>query len=118
MLTYEELSHALKQASNNKNPGADGFTTEFFKKCWNDVGYFILRSLNYAFTKGYLSITQNLGAITCILKGDKPKRFLYNWRPISLLNAIYKLTSACIPERLKRVLHYLINEDQTGFMSR
>ena len=56
--------------------------------------------------------------ITCIPKGDKPKRLLSNWRPISLLNVIYKLASACIPERLKRLLHYLINEDQTGFMSR
>ena len=68
LLTYEELSHALKQASNNKSPGADGFITEFFNFFWKDVGYFVLRSLNYAFTKGELSITQKLRAITCIPK--------------------------------------------------
>ena len=77
-----------------KRPGADGFITEFFKIFWKDVGYFVLRSLNYAFNKGELSITQKLGVITCIPKGDEPKRFLSNWRPVSLLNVIYKLASA------------------------
>ena len=116
LLTYEELSNALKRSKNNKSPGSDGFSAEFLKMFWNDIGYFILRSVNYAFINGELSITQKLGIITCIPKGDKPKRFLTNWRPISLLNTIYKLASACISERLKTVLHFLINEDQTGFM--
>ena len=38
------------------------------------------------------------------------------WRPISLLNAVYKIGSAIIANRIKYVLPYLINEDQTGFM--
>ena len=63
-----------------------------------------LRSLNYAFTKCELSITQKIGVITCI--------------SISLLNVICKLASECIFERLKQVLHYLINEEHTGVMSR
>ena len=73
--------------------------------------------INYAFVNGELSITQKLGIISCIPKGNKPKRFLSNWRPISLLNIVYKLASTCISERIKRVLHYLISEDETGFMS-
>ena len=117
LLTYEELSNALKRTKNNKSPGSDGFSAEFFKFFWKDIGYFVLRSINYAFIIGELSVTQKLGIITCIPKGDKPKRFLNNWRPISLLNTVYKLASACISERLKGVLNILINEDQTGFMS-
>ena len=31
MLTYDELSNALRQMKNNKSPGADGFSVEFFK---------------------------------------------------------------------------------------
>ena len=117
LLTYEELSNALKCRKNNKSPGSDGFSAEFFKCFWKDIGHFVLKSLNYAFVNGELSIIQKLGIISCIPKGDKPKRFLSNWRLISLLNIVYKLASTCISERIKRVLHYLISEDQTGFMS-
>ena len=39
------------------------------------------------------------------------------WRPISLLNVVYKIGSACIANRLKVVLPTLINEHQTGFMA-
>ena len=51
-----------------------------------------------------------------IPKGNKDKHYLKNWRPISLLNTIYKLASACIAERLK-ILPCLIDEDQTGLIS-
>ena len=39
-----------------------------------------------------------------------------NWRPISLLNTVYKLASSCIAERIKSVLPILIRIDQTGFI--
>ena len=66
---------------------------------------------------GELSSTQKEGVITCIPKGDKPKQFLKNWRPISLLNISYKLAASCIANRLKSVLPSIINHEQTGFLS-
>ena len=63
-----------------------------------------------------MSITQKQGIITCISKGDKPKQYMKNWQPISLLNNIYKLASSCIAERIKSVLTILINNDQTGLI--
>ena len=39
-----------------------------------------------------------------------------NWRPVSLLNTVYKLASSCIAERIKSVLPILISNDQTGFI--
>ncbi|MCB4762184.1 MAG: hypothetical protein LGB06_08020, partial [Sulfurovum sp.] len=50
-------------------------------------------------------------------KRGQIKRPNKNWRPISLLNVVYKIGSTCIANRLKRVLPSLINEDQTGFMA-
>ena len=47
LITYDELILALKKAKNNKSPGSDGFTVEFFKFFWTDIGYFLLRSLNH-----------------------------------------------------------------------
>lgn len=63
------------------------------------------------------SETNKLGIITCIPKEGKPKQYLKNWRPISLLNVVYKLASGCIAERLKKVLDKLISSDQKGFLN-
>ena len=43
--------------------------------------------------------------------------FKKKWRPITLLNVIYKLASGSIAERIKQVLDKLISKEQTGFMS-
>lgn len=49
-------------------------------------------------------------------KGDKPRQFLKNWRPISLLNISYKLAYGCVAERLKTCLPTVIHENQKGFL--
>ena len=61
---------------NSKSPGIDGFTAEFFKFFWVDLGKFIIKSVNYAYKNGSLSVTQNQGIITCIPKPNKPRHFL------------------------------------------
>ena len=74
-------------------------------------------TLNYGFERGELSTTQKEGIITCIPKGNKSKKYIKNWRPISLLNISYKIGSGCIANRIKKVLPSVIDLDQTGFMS-
>jgi hypothetical protein len=102
---------------NGKSPGTDGMTVDFFKFFWKQLGMFIVRSLNEGFIKKEMSITQREGIIVCLPKGDKPREYLKNWRPISLLNVVYKIGSSCIASRIKTVLPSLIHEDQTGFVS-
>lgn len=116
-ITYLELAQALKGMKNDKSPGLDGFTVEFFKFFWTDLGVFVLRSLNYGYEHGSLSVTQKQGVITCLPKPDKNRHFLKNWRPISLLNVVYKLASSVIANRMRSVLGSLIHEDQKGFIS-
>ena len=59
---------------------------------------------------------KKLGLITCIPKQDKPKQFYKNWRPITLLNCIYKIAAGCIANRIKTVLDIILSKDQTGFI--
>jgi hypothetical protein len=115
-IRLEEASTVLKNMKNNKSPGSSGFSAEFYKCFWNRIGLFVCRALNHAFISGNLSVIQTQGIITCIPKGDKPKQFLKNWRPITLLNTIYKIGSGCIANRIKIFLDKLINTDQTGFI--
>jgi hypothetical protein len=87
-----------------------------YKTGWVYISGFYLRSLNEGFRNGKLTNVQKAGHITLLPKGDKPRQFLKNWRPISLLNVSYKLAATCIANRLKSVLPLLISEDQTGFV--
>ena len=116
-LTNSEILAALKCMKNEKSPGPDGITTEFLKFFWNDLGDFLVKALNFGYRTGSLSVSQKQGLITCIPKGNKPKRFLKNWRPITLLNTAYKLGAAAISKRIKAVLPNIINEDQKGFVT-
>ena len=117
LLTSDELTKYLKKTKNNVSPGSSGFTNEFFKFFWLDLKIFVTNSINYSYEKGMLSVTQRLGIITLIPKGDKDKTFLKNWRPITLLNSLYKLVSGCIAERMKPHLDTIIHGDQKGFVA-
>ena len=115
-ITYTEAANTLKNMKNNKSPGPDGFTNEFYKFFFKDIGHYYIRSLNEGFKMGQLTTTQYQGVITCLPKEGKPKQYIKNWRPISLLNVSYKILSACIALRLQKVLPKIIHESQKGFI--
>ena len=111
-VSEEKALAKLKLINNQKSPGSDGFTTEFYTFFWKDIGQCLIRSINYALRSGEMSITQKQAIITCIPKEGKPKQFLINWRPITLLNTSYKIASSCIAARIKTVLTKIIHNDQ------
>ena len=59
---------------------------------------------------------QRQAVIKLIEKKDKDKRFIKNWRPISLLNVDYKIISKALTSRLKKVLPDLISLQQTAYV--
>ena len=85
-----DILAALQKLKNGKSPGTSGFQADFFKFFWNDIGPFVARSFNFSNQKLELSSSQKLGIIIILPKGNKPRDFLKNWRPISLLNSTYK----------------------------
>ena len=54
--------------------------------------------------------------IKLIEKKDRDKRYIKNWRPISLLNVDIKILSKALAKRLKEVLPYLISAQQTVYV--
>ena len=115
-ITKIELDNALSKMKNNKSPGLDGYSPEFFKRFWPQLGDLFLESINSNFKKGSLSQSQKEGIITCLPKSGKERDRLKNWRPISLLNSTYKLISLCITNRLRPLLHNIISTEQKGFI--
>jgi len=89
--TYEELKEALSSFSDNKTPGEDGFTEEFYESFYDLIRRDLLNSYDAAFQNGSLSISQKRGIITLIPKAGGDLKELSNWCPISLLNIDYKI---------------------------
>ena len=78
---------------NDKTPGNDGLSKEFYEVFWDDVKFPLLASINDAFIKEQLSTSQKHVVIKLIEKKDRDKRFIKNRRPISFLNTDLKLIS-------------------------
>ena len=55
---------------NNKTPGNDGLSKEFYEVFWNDVKITLLASTNDAFIKEELSTSQKQAVIKLIEKND------------------------------------------------
>ena len=76
LLTMKECADALNKFQNNKTPGSDGLTIEFYRYFWNVIGHFMIDSFNYAYEHGHLSISQRLGIISLIPKKGKDLEYL------------------------------------------
>ena len=70
---------------------------------WNEIKHVLLKSLKQAKEKGQLSISQRQAVIKLIEKKDRDKRYIKNWRPISLLNVDIKITSKAFVAMLKNL---------------
>ena len=54
--------------------------------------------------------------INLIEKTGCDKRYIQNWRPISLLNVYVKLTSKALAERLKNGISEIISPNQNAYV--
>ena len=115
-ITLEECSKALKLLPNNKSPGSDGFTTNFYKFFWKDIKDFVFESFEHSFETKTLSVYQKMGILNLLPKKDKDLRHLANWRPVSLLNTDYKILTKLLAIRLQKVIPSIINSDQVGYI--
>ena len=101
---------------NNKTPDNDGLTKEFDKTFGDELKTPLMESVNQAFHSKILSISQREAVIKLIEKKDRDKRYIKNWRPISLLNVDTKILSKAISNKLKTVLPTLISSQQTAYV--
>ena len=115
-LTLAECTRALKLLANNKSPGSDGFTTNFYKFFWIDIKEILFDSFEYSLEHNTLSSDQKRGILNLLPKENKDLRYLANWRPISLLQTDYKILTKALALRLQNVLPNIISSDQVGYI--
>ena len=75
------------------------FMCAFFQ----EIHSYLLDALNLSFIHGQLSISQHQAMVTLIEKKGKDKRFLKNWRLISLINVDAKVASKSLALKVRNV---------------
>ena len=115
-ITIDELYTTLLEMADNKSPGNDGLTCEFYKQFWDEIKIPLFESIMHAKACGELSPSQRQAIIRLIEKKDSDKTKIANWRPISLLNVDTKILSKTLANRLRQVLDKLISSNQTAYI--
>ena len=115
-VTKQECLTALLKMSNNKSPGLDGFSVEFYKCFWNDLNDLLLQSDQFSYDAGVLTDTQREGIIILMPKRNKDPLLPFSYRPITLLNIDYKIIASVINSRMKCYLNELIRPCQNAFI--
>ena len=103
IISEDKVFKSLKSMENNKSPGNDGLSKEFYEYFWNEIKNPFLASIHRAFLNQELSSSQKQAVIKMLRKKDKDKRFIKNWRSISLLNTNMKIISKVLSTRIKNV---------------
>ena len=115
-VTLQECFDCLKYFKNNKSPGCDGWSIEFYKKFWKEIGPKLVETLNYSKKCGKMSLSQRRAVLTLLHKKGKDEFKIKNWRPISLLNIVYKIMTKVLAKRMEKVIKDLIHPNQSGFI--
>ena len=116
-LTKKEIYQSLINMENNKSPGNSGLKKEFYCTFWNKIKNIFINSLRESKYLKVLSTSQWQAIIRLIEKAIKDKRFISNWRPISLLNVDEKLIWKTLVAGLKKVLPFFIDPGQTAYIN-
>lgn len=98
-----------------KCPGPDGIPVEFFQSQWPLVGPLLLQVFNFGFEKEEFASNFTSGQIVLLPK-KKDQGLLTNKRPITLLNAAYKIGAKAIQRRLTPIMQRIISPQQFAFL--
>ena len=122
VLTLEDLTDAINNMALDKCPGADGFTTNFYKYFWNELKQPLLDSYIYLFEHGQLADGQRRGLLKLIPKKDKDLQYLKSWCPVSLLATDYKILAKALANEITKscindLMHYTTQEKISGILA-
>ena len=113
-INLPELDKALGDTKTRTAAGPDGIGNNFIKKFWKFIRVPLRNYANHCLQSGSLSPSFLTASIRLIpKKGDCTA--IKNWRPISLLNCIYKIFSKLVNNRLKRIADTVMSRAQKGF---
>ncbi|KAL2226622.1 UNVERIFIED_CONTAM: hypothetical protein Sindi_2020900 [Sesamum indicum] len=124
VLTNEEAAHLLEpftaddvknvvfDIAEDKAPGLDGFSSDFYKVAWLVVGHEVTNAILDFFTTGKLLKQINSTLLALIPKVHSPMSVV-DFRPISCCNVLYKIIAKLIVQRLSPAATEMCIESDT-----
>ncbi|GJV11232.1 RNA-directed DNA polymerase, eukaryota [Tanacetum coccineum] len=114
-VSCDEIRQAVWGCGEDKSPGPDGFTFEFFRKFWDIIGPDFCVAVKWFFDHSSFSRGCNSSFVALIPKNSDPK-FVTDFRPISLIGCLYKVVTKILALRLSAIISGLISDVQTAFV--
>lgn len=107
-ITKEELKRAMRKGPKNKSPGPDGLPAEFYQVTWDLIGDTMLQIFNTQLQRGSICPSQLGGVMVLLPKVAKPST-VKDYRPLTMLNADYKMLARVITARITGVAHKVLH---------
>ena len=115
VFSKEEVREAVWNCEGTKSPGPDGFNFNFIKANWETLKEDVMGAVHSFHETGILPKGCNASFIALVPKVKDPTT-IDQYRPISLVGAIYKIITKVMSNRIKTVLPMVIDENQSAFM--
>ena len=115
LFTLAELQVALSKLKKNKAPGPDQIPNELYSLLDSEGEVLLLNLYNDILTTPQIPADWYVATVVSIFKGKGSDTDVCNYRPISLLNASYKIFASLIQSKLTQTSEPKLRKTQYGF---